>query len=111
VRFELLETGQLASIASKGGRKNVETGHLASISSKGGKIAGRIAVETGRLASIATFETRSKGGRKGGKIGGRIQGNKNVESGHLANVRHIRWHVKRGIKKVGCSFCFPEAEL
>jgi hypothetical protein len=50
-------------------------------------------------------------GRKAGRIGGR----KNVESGHLANVRrianHNRWHVARGIQKEDCKFCFPNEVL
>jgi hypothetical protein len=62
----------------------------------------------------------------GGKIGGRVQGCKNVENGHLASLRtkehqsaagkiggrvggprcaHLRWHARRGIVKLNCSFC------
>jgi len=96
------------------GRKNAESGHLARIAAlgrtpescaKGGRIGGRKAVESGHLARIAAF---------GGRIGGRISGRKNVESGQLAEARkkidhqkriHIRWHVKRGIKKEGCALC------
>ena len=52
-----------------------------------------------------TLDHQIKAGRIGGAICGPIQGRKNVESGQVFKIPHIRWHVKRGIKKTGCSFC------
>ena len=57
-----------------GGKKSVESGHLASVASKGGKvggkIAGKIAVKSGQIVAL-----------------GKVQGQKNVDSGHLENLR------------------------
>jgi hypothetical protein len=36
---------------------------------------------------------------------GHEQGLRNVETGHVARAAHQRWHVNRGIKKIGCKFC------
>jgi hypothetical protein len=36
---------------------------------------------------------------------GRIQGRKNTENGHMQKMRHIRWHVHRGIIMPSCSLC------
>ena len=66
---------------------------ISEIAQLGGRIGGRKNAESGHLASIATFESRSKGGRIGGRI-----------------VSHTRWHVRRGITNPSCSLCTPKAD-
>jgi hypothetical protein len=62
-------------------------------SSDGGKIGGRIAVESGHLARIKTKETSQKGQQMGGD-----------------KSRHVRWHINRGIIKLGCVFCISNED-
>jgi hypothetical protein len=125
-----VESGQLASVASLGGRtqgrKNVESGQIASIATIesrckggriGGRIAGRISVESGQLAHIASLGGRIGGliqGRKNVEsgqlaricvLGGRASGRKAAESGHLARIAHVRWHTQRNIFNPKCAFC------
>lgn len=85
-----------------------------------GKIIGQIAVESGQLASVRNpskggnaaklVDAQSKAGKaaklvnaqsKAGKIGGKIGGKKNVESGHLDNIRKdaIKASVESRINK------------
>ena len=63
-----VESGQLASIASLGGKiqgkKNKESGHILNLGKKYGKINGKKAVESGQLASIQSL---------GGKIAGKLR--------------------------------------
>lgn len=94
-----------------GGRKNAKSGHLKNLAtfescSKGGRIGGRRNAESGQIMTIATFESRSKAGKKGGEIVGR----KNIESGHLARINHIRWHVNRDRVNPKCSLCVETAK-
>ena len=105
------------------GRKNVESGQIASISSLGGKAG----------IQKMTREQRARGGRKSivqmrtffnpalmpgfAKDMGTKQGRLNVESGHLKSISsaggkvggeisaHLRWHVNRGIHKLECRLC------
>jgi len=66
---------------------------------------GRKVVESGHLARMAALGRTPESRAKGGRIGGRIGGRKNAESGQLARIRHIRWHVKRGIVNPDCLLC------
>lgn len=83
-----------------GGRKAVESGQLASVAAKGGHIQGRKNVEEGTDLFGMTAEQKSAAGRKAGRMGSHEA---KATSGRLAN--HIRWHVKRGIKNPDCPLC------
>lgn len=102
-----VESGHLRSISAKGGRiggriqgpiqgrKNVESGHIHRL----GKIAGRAAVESGRLARYRTSEHQAAAGRSGS--------HENKAKAAVIST-HIRWHVRRGIKKSGCPHCLQD---
>jgi hypothetical protein len=87
----------------------------------GGKTRGPQAVASGQLASICKAgnaalprEARVRGGFTTAKIRkesgadvawGKEQGQRNVENGVVFKAAHTRWHVKREIKKLGCTLC------
>jgi hypothetical protein len=96
------------------------------------KLYPKLASNRGKIGGKRTHELHpewghtlgTKYGSSGGKIGGKIGGRKNVESGHLANLRtpehqrqashkglHQRWHVNRGIIDDKCNLCKEERLL
>ena len=99
------------------GARNIETGHWQRISQMvdrvaAGKRAGALAKATGRIYTIKTYESSLKGAlnqRKEDKArGGRTQGFKNIQSGHLEKIRHIKNHVNRSVIVETCRFCIPQ---
>ena len=92
------------------GRKNVENGHMARMNAA---LTHEDVVEAarkgGRRAALTT--DYKKLGAAGGPIGGSVQGRKNVESGHIQKLGHMRWHVAHGVRKPGCVLCFPILEI
>lgn len=58
---------------------------------------------------LRTPEYQATAGRKGGRIGGHraheLHPEMAARNGREGKSRHIRWHVRRGTKKLGCKFC------
>ena len=91
---------------------------------KGGSIGGRSkspAKMTAALRNLPSREIKRASGIKAKESrtgifaqgfdkgsGGRIGGRKNVESGHLARINHLQWHVKRNICSSKCKLCLEK---
>jgi hypothetical protein len=93
----------------KGGRKCVESGQLARARKncdykKMAAISGRIASETGqaRASVLAILAARKERLKNDPQFAQEI-------SNASRRAMHIRWHIKRGVVNVKCSFCIPQA--
>lgn len=98
------ESGQIQALGRIQGPKNAENGRRL------GHIQGRKMAENGQLASIRALPQT--------KDAQRIVGQKNVASGHLAQISskggrssaHQRQHVKRGVVSQTCEICMEKSD-
>ena len=123
-RFEIHGSFATQESRSKGGviqgQRNIESGHWASLQTQeirilGGKAAGKKAAESGQINTIKTYESSLKGALnqkvEDKSRGGQTQGRKNVASGHLERIRHIKNHLKKNKFFDTCKFCAQKEEV
>ena len=57
------------------------------------------------LRTRMSHETHVLGGKAGSREAKQRAAKASIESGSHRKAQHVRWHVNRGLKKPGCTFC------
>ena len=85
------------------GTRMKATGQFKTACMLGGRISGQLNGPDNIRVAHQSLTTEIR--RKAGEKGGRTQGRKNVQSGLIERMNHVRLHAMRNLKVPGCSHC------